>query len=110
MKLIYIAGKYLGEGDWETYNNIHKAREAAVKLWAEGWAVICPHSNSSFMGGAGERDRGNPDGEWRKFLDGDMEIISRCDVIYMLDNWQDSMGAKLELAAAERLGIDVMYE
>ena len=110
MKVIYVAGKYLGECDWDTYCNIHHARIAAKKLWDKGWAVICPHANTAFFGGVGERDRDNLNGDWMKWLSGDLEIISRCDAIYMLNNWKDSKGAKMELAKAQELGLEVFYE
>lgn len=110
MKVIYVAGKYLGECDWETYNNIHHARLIAHKLWDEGWAVICPHANTAFFGRIGERDRSNPTGDWRKWLNGDLEIISRCDAIYMLNNYKNSMGAKAELRRAKELGLKIYFE
>ena len=111
MKLIYVAGKYLGKSDWETYLNIHHARLAAHKLWGEGWAVICPHSNTAFFGGATERtDRDKSSGDWMKWLQGDLEMISRCDAIYMLNNWGDSKGAKMELGKAMRCTLDIIYE
>lgn len=110
MKVIYVAGKYLGKCDWETYQNIHRAREAAHELWGVGWAVICPHANTAFFGGEGEKDRDNPNGDWWKWLKGDLEIISRCDAIYMLGNWVFSKGAKVECKEAEKLGIRIYYE
>ena len=110
MKVIYVAGKYLGECDWDTYSNIHHARLAAHRLWEEGWAVVCPHANTAFFGGVGERDKGNPDGDWMKWLNGDLEIISRCDAIYMLNNYKNSKGALIELERAKELGLEVLYE
>lgn len=110
MKVIYVAGKYLGNSDWETYNNIHKARVVARKLWDEGWAVICPHSNTAFFGAESEKDRDDPNGDWQRWLNGDLEIIRRCDAIYMLDNWKDSKGAKLEHKLAVELGLEIYYE
>ena len=121
MKLIYVAGKYLGDSDWETYLNIHLARLAAHKLWHEGWAVICPHSNTAFFGGANEHEKDNPNGDWRRWkddqngdwgrwIDGDLEMVRRCDAIYMLSNWIDSKGAKLELEEAKKTGKTIFYE
>ena len=109
MKLIYVAGPYLGKCDWETYLNIHEARLAAHKLWEEGWAVICPHSNTAFFGGVGEQDKDNPNGDWRKWVEGDLEMVRRCDAIYMLPAWVRSKGAKLELEEALKCGIQVIY-
>ena len=110
MKVIYVAGKYLGKSDWETYLNIHHAKLVAHRLWDEGWAVICPHANTAFFGGENESDKDNPNGDWRKWIGGDFEIIKRCDAIYMLNNWQDSKGAKLEFEIARLLKIDTFYE
>lgn len=108
MKLIYIAGKYLGECDWDTYNNIHEARLSAHKLWGEGWAVLCPHANTAFFGGVGESNKDS--GDWMKWIEGDLEMLRRCDAIYMLSNWVDSKGAKIELEEAQRLGLEIHYQ
>lgn len=110
MKVIYVAGKYLGDCDWETYLNVHYARLVAHGLWGQGWAVICPHANTAFFGGIGEGNRDDPNGDWVKWLNGDLEIIRRCDAIYMLKNWRSSKGAKVELQEALRLGKEVIYE
>jgi len=110
MKVIYVAGKYLGKCDWETYNNIHKARLAAHRLWGQRWAVICPHANTAFFGEEGEKDKDNPDSNYWKWLKGDLEIISRCDAIYMLNNYKESKGALIELKEAKKLGLEIIYE
>jgi hypothetical protein len=39
-----------------------------------------------------------------------MVLVGMCDAIYMLDNWEDSPGAKAEKAYAEALGLNIMYE
>jgi hypothetical protein len=110
MKVIYVAGKYLGKSNWETYLNIHKARVAAEKLWNDGWAVICPHSNTAFFDGSGVEDKNNPNGNWAMWLNGDLEILARCDAIYVLDNWEESKGATMELYEARRLGLQVIFQ
>ncbi len=103
MKVIYVAGRYRGESWNEVWENIIHARTEARKLWLQGWAVICPHANSIFMDGK----EGETDGV---FLNGDLEIIRRCDAIYMLDNWKESSGAKEELRLAVSLGLEIIYE
>ncbi len=107
MKVVYVAGKYLGNSDWETYNNIHKARVAAHRLWDEGYAVICPHANTAFFGGPNEQAKGS---EWMKWITGDLEILRRCDKIYLLNNWKDSKGAGIELNEAIKSHLEVDYE
>ena len=105
MKVIYVAGKYTGGSDWETYKNIHHAREVAHRLWGEGWAVICPHSNTAFFGGPEEHEV-----DRLKWLEGDLEFIRRSDAIFMLSNYLNSRGALIELKEARKLGLDIYFE
>lgn len=101
MKLLFISGKYRGK-DWnEIEANIQLARQAAVKMWRQGYAVICPHSNTSHFDGLCD------DSVW---LEGDLEIMRRCDVVYFMKNWRDSAGAKAEHDEALRLGLEIIYE
>lgn len=39
-----------------------------------------------------------------------MEILSRCDAIYMLRGYKYSKGSKAELREAKRLGLEIYYE
>lgn len=99
MKIIYVAGPYRAEGHSAVLDNILKAREVARILWRKGWAVICPHANSILMDG--------PDISPQTFIDGDLEIILRCDAMCMLPGWEKSAGANQEYALAVELGIPV---
>lgn len=101
MKIIYTAGPYRSSSQDGTWENIVKARAAARKLWLQGWVVICPHANSMFMNGD------ETDGV---FLKGDLEILARCDAIYMLAGWTESKGAVAELDLAKSLDLEVLYE
>jgi len=101
MKLIYISGAYRNATENGLFENIMHAREVAVKLWQENWVVICPHLNTLFMGGVCEEE---------VWLKGDLEILSRCDGIYLLKNWRESSGAVMEKALAEELGLEIWYE
>lgn len=40
----------------------------------------------------------------------DLIILERCNAIYMLNNWEDSRGAKAEKQKAEELGLKIYYE
>ena len=101
MKVIYVAGKYRSSSWNGVWDNIMHARKVARRLWLEGWAVICPHANTIFMDGE------ETDGV---FLKGDLEIVRRCDAMYMLDNWEDSEGAIGEHTLAVELGKEMFYE
>jgi len=104
MKVIYVAGPYKGDGsEWAIHQNIEQAKNKARELWKHGWAVICPHANTSFFGGLGEHDR-------ELWLKGDLELLRRCDAIYMLRDWIHSEGAKAEHKLAKELGLEIYYE
>jgi len=102
MKIIYVAGPYRGKSEREVFHNIVRAREAALKLWDEGWAVICPHTNSMFMGSRLGGDEA--------FIEGDLEILRRCDIVYFLKGWQKSKGASLEWEEATKLKKEIYYQ
>jgi len=97
MELIFLSGKY--RGDVEA--NISHAERVAKVLWQQGYAVICPHLNTARF------DSICPDDVW---LTGYLEMLSRCDSIFMLTEWENSEGAKAELELAQKLGMKVYYE
>jgi len=102
MKLAYVAGPYRGKSKYRIINrlqvirNIIRARAVSKELWKQGYAVICPHSNSALFDGVA------PD---RTFLDGDIMMLKKCDLIVMLPNWAWSSGAVDELCIAQANGI-----
>lgn len=101
LKVIYIAGAYRAGTENGVFENIIHARREAQKLWHQGWAVICPHMNTAFMGGISPAPI---------FLEGDLEILRRCDAIYMLSNFRSSEGAHAELRQAKRDGLKIHFE
>lgn len=101
MKVIFVSGPYRADSTKGILTNIRKARKVALRLWSEGWAVICPHSNTALFDG--ECD----DNVW---LDGDIEILRRCDAIYMMEGWIRSIGARAEHELARELGMEIYYE
>lgn len=101
MKVIYISGAYRADNESDVFENIMRARAVAQGLWRAGWAVICPHTNTIFMGSMLSDS---------SFLEGDLELLKRCDAIYMLEDWEYSKGATIELAKARELGLDIYYQ
>lgn len=100
--VVYIAGPYRAKGGHTVAENIQAAREAAIKLWGEGHATICPHLNTANF----EDDSGLSD---EMYLDGDLKILARCDGVVMLGRWQESEGAKGEHDYALHHGIPIWY-
>jgi len=101
MKVAYIAGPYRAATPSGIYENIHRARQVALKYWLKGYAVICTHMNTSFFDGAA------PDSIW---LEGDIEILRKCDVLVAMDTWVNSSGAKAEVRFALDNNIEVIYD
>ena len=98
MKLIYIAGPYRAASEWKLVQNIRRAEALALEVWHLGHACICPHKNTALFGGAA------PDELW---LEGDLEILRRCDAVLCTDDWQRSVGACGEVGLARSLEIPV---
>lgn len=100
MKLIYVAGPFRGANSWEIERNIRRAETLALKVWQTGAACICPHANTRFYQGTA------PDTIW---LNGDLEIVKRCDAVLATSDWEESVGATAEVNFAKQRGIPVFY-
>lgn len=107
--VVYVAGLYSRNkrggiaNDKEKEENIQMARDAAVRLWEDGYTVICPHLNTTFF----ERDCNC---SYEDYITGDLEIVKRCDIIYMLKGWELSPGALREFTLAKQLNKTILYE
>src|SRR4051794_21675202 len=98
MKLVYLAGPYRAATEWELIQNIRNAEGLALQVWQSGAACICPHKNTALFGGAAD------DSVW---LEGDLEMMRRCDAVLCTDDWQRSVGAIEEVRVAKEVGIPV---
>src|SRR5574337_476269 len=101
MLVVYTSGPYRDKrGEFYVLQNIENARNAAIEVWKLGGAALCPHMNTAGLGGL------LPDDTW---LRGDLELIRRCDAVWMIGNWQKSEGAKIEMEFALEIGVPVLY-
>ena len=96
--IIYVSGKYTGD----TEENIFKAQNVASKLFEAGHTPVIPHS----MYGGMERYGISYD----TFMEADIRLMVRCDAILMMDEWQQSDGAKRERQIAMLVGMDILFE
>lgn len=101
MKVAYIAGPYRADTENGVVRNIRAAENVSIKYWQQGYAVICPHKNTALFGGLAE------DAVW---LEGDLEILRRCDTIIMMPSWKSSAGATAEYKLAKDLGLEIIFE
>lgn len=91
-KRVYISGKITGLSEKEWAENFEAAEKALTEA---GYRVINPAKVQADL-------------DYSEYLTIDIILLGRCDAIYMLDNWQDSNGAKAERATAEALNLTVI--
>ena len=96
MEKIYISGKITG------LKNYAELFESAEQILTEqGFEVINPVKIK-----AHERH----DQSWESFMRVDLFALLNCDSVFMLKNWRDSKGAKLELHIAKKMNMNVYYQ
>lgn len=93
MKIIFIAGPYRATTMNEIHRNIENARRVAEMVWSMGHAALCPHLNSAHMDGL------VPD---EYFLDGGIQMLSRCDSLMLVPRFTESTGTQAELRYAHQ--------
>ena len=109
ISLIYIAGPFRAKSAYiDGHQDMFAVQEnimRAMKLGLEvaripGLFPVIPHANTMFFTAAA------PDAVW---LDGDMEMLRRCDAILMTEDWERSSGARAEHEEAKALGLPIFY-
>jgi len=99
IKVVYVAGAFRARTQWGIMQNVRKAEDASLKLWKLGYAVICPHTMTQHF------QNECPDTVW---LDGCLELLKRCDAIYLVEGWQTSEGSLAEYKLAKELGLVII--
>jgi len=93
----FVCSPYNAYSQSEIELNVTIARMMARRLWKNGYAVICPQSNSSFFGGEDIKEN--------NFYKGYEEILRRCDAIKVAVEWRTSEGCRREVKLAKELGL-----
>lgn len=96
MKRIYISGKITGL-DIKVAEQLFQ--QAASSIKDLGHIPVNPMEIVPY----------NPAWSWEKYMLADIELIFGCDALYMLENWQQSKGAKIEHAVAVHTEKQVYY-
>lgn len=96
MNKIYISGPMTGHPEWG-YPAFHAAEE---RLRGAGWEqVVNPATNFE----------GRTDLPRSVYMAKDVGQLLDCHAVFMLPGWQNSKGARLELALALELGMEVVF-
>jgi len=106
MKTIYIAGPMRDHPRF----NFDAFDHAARSLRAHGWEVLSPAEAD--IGDGFDPDNPGPidEARYERWMKRDLEMIGRCDSIFLLRGWQNSKGARRELALALALGHTVILQ
>jgi len=107
-KVIYVAGPFRavnpdGSPDmFRVHQNVIRAMALGLEVWLRGAVALVPHANTWCYTGAS----GLADQVW---LDGDLELVRRCDAVLLTPDWVKSHGAYQEQAVAHSLNLPVFY-
>jgi hypothetical protein len=93
MKRVYVSGPMSGI----PLHNEPAFTKASKLLREKGYAVVSP----SEMNGTKALT-------WEEFLIRDLSLLFHCDGIALLPGWEQSRGARLELAVAVKLGLYIL--
>ena len=97
---IYLSGKITGL-DKEVYSRQFERAETFYKT--SGFDVVNPVKIGE------EVLKINPNAKWADFMQEDLKALRTCTHIVLLEGWEESKGAKMEKAEAEKLGLEIMY-
>lgn len=111
-KICYISGPISGlqNGNFENFQKAQK------QLEKEGYIVMNPHEIgkelydkwSKINRPENKVEGQNYDNElWKDFMRLDIRHLTLADSMFVLDNWENSRGCRMEILVAQKLGIPV---
>ena len=93
MKRIYLSGPMTGVPEL----NVPSFHAEAFRLKALGYEVVNPVDINP-----------DPYARWQDCLRRDLVALLGCDTLALLDGWQKSVGAHLEMHVAHRVGMEIV--
>lgn len=93
---VYISGPITGTKDY-----MERFSKAQKYLESKGCSVINPALVNSNL---------PKDTTYGEYMTMSLDMLVMCDAIYLLNGYEDSKGALIELNTAKRLGRKILYE
>jgi hypothetical protein len=103
MKIVFIAGPYIGDGRAETIEaNIREAESFAIALANAHIGFFCPHLHTQHFGA-----KANAPETFFHALD--FQFLSYADAVLLTPRWRTSSGASREREWAIAKGLPLFY-
>lgn len=93
---IYISGKI---SDLPTEQVKEKFAKAEAQIRAFGHEPVNPLDNGQL-----------PTATWAQQMTASLAMLFECDAIYLLSDWDDSRGARIEANIAEECGLEILHQ
>jgi hypothetical protein len=112
-RVVYLAGPYRPYVDDDGVRhgiaeNVREAGKLGIQIWQRGYVALVPHTLTYLSPAQQRQDGGIADIPPEQFMDGELELIRRSDMVVLMPNWRISRGAVIEKDYAERVGIPVL--
>lgn len=91
---IYISGAITGDSNYKA-----KFEKAKKELEVNGYRAVNPAEFEL-----------PESATWEDYMKQDLALLLKCDGIYMLKDWEESRGARIEQFLAKELHLQVQYE
>ena len=98
MTKVYISGPMTGIEDY----NKPAFMKAAETLRAQGYEVVNPAEIAQ------EVSKVLKDPQWTDYMRADLKALCGCDRVAMLDGYENSKGAMIEISLAVELGLELV--
>ena len=106
MKIIFIAGAYIGDGKVKTIEkNIREAEKYAVALADREVGFFCPHKHTEHFN-SGKKSTA-PE---QFYYNLDFYFLTKiADAVLVVPGWENSKGTKKELEWAKKKGMKIFF-
>lgn len=96
---IYISGKITGLSSVEAKANFELAEQEIKAKYGTSVEISNPIKFSPYVAGK----------TWSEYMADCIPELESCSHIYMLENWEDSEGAKVEYAIAKKKDLNIEF-
>lgn len=103
--LLYVAGPYSANGMCTEEDHIRRAEEVSIQLIRNHFHVICPHKNTS-----GYEKYEDDNINFDTWIAIDLNILKRCDGLYLFGDYAKSRGAMIEFRYARKKTMPIFRE